>query len=68
MIKFTALCAVAFVIVGSFYDFPAACYDRHVFGACVRAQANALATLERRPMSVLGNSVVNWDDPRLTSR
>jgi hypothetical protein len=68
MLRIIALSVVAFVVVGSLYDFPGACYDRHVFGSCVRAQANALASLTLRPNSVLGDTVVNWEDPRVTKR
>ena len=54
-----------FIVAGSLYDFPKACFDRHVFGACVQAQYNALTLYSGfKSGSVLGNGV-NWNDPRI---
>lgn len=69
MIKLYALTAVMFVVLGSLYDFPAACYTTANFGACTRAQYYALTGSGRSGRSVIdpGNgAVVNWDDPRVT--
>ncbi len=65
MLKLIALAVTALFVVGSLYDFPSACYDRRVFDKCVRAQVTGLTTFTRKSNSVLGNDVVNWDDPRI---
>ena len=52
-----------FIVAGSLYDFPKACFDRHVIGACAQAQYHELFS-GSKPWSVLGHGV-NWDDPRI---
>jgi hypothetical protein len=68
MLKLYALTAVAFIVLGSLYDFPRACFTTANFGACTRAQYFALTSFGRHSRSVLDNgAIVNWDDPRITN-
>jgi hypothetical protein len=50
-----------FIAAGSLYDFPKACYNRHVFGACVEAQYNSLTSY----VGFFKSGSVNWEDPRI---
>lgn len=51
MFKLYALTAVFFVVGGSLYDFPAACFTPHAIGTCASVQTSAL----------LNGYRVNWD-------